>query len=61
VASDGFLPVFVTITHGGTLQRSRQFDTTGAGELVTVLGCLKYLVETSADMAPNLTAEKNDG
>ncbi|KAF5377914.1 hypothetical protein D9615_006693 [Tricholomella constricta] len=51
-ASDGFLWTFVTITHDGTLKRSKQFDIVGGEkDLGMVLGCLKYLLETSASIA----------
>lgn len=60
VASDGYLFTFVTITHQGVLKRSKQFDiTVGPGDLATVLGCLKYLLEKSASMTPNLSRERN--
>jgi hypothetical protein len=56
VASDGYLFIFVTIAHDGTLERSKQFDIT-AGDTETVLGCLIYLLETSA---ANTMPEKDE-
>jgi hypothetical protein len=52
--------MFVTISHDGELRRSREFDIT-AGDMVTVLGCLRYLLETSANMSPNSMPEKAGG
>jgi hypothetical protein len=59
VASDGYKFVFVTISHGGELRQSREFDI-GAGNMVKVLGCLKYVLERSVKMSPNSTPEKGE-
>ncbi len=60
VVSDGYSFIFVTITHDGKLKQSRRFEVT-QGEIQIVLGCLKYLLETSASMSPNVTPEKDGG
>ena len=52
-ASDGYVFVFVTITHDGAVKLSRRFDIT-QGDMAIVLGCFKYIFET-ADMSSNLT------
>jgi hypothetical protein len=59
VVSDGYAFIFVTITHDGVLKESRHFEVT-RGDTLTVLGCLKYMLEMSDRMSPNVTAE-NDG
>jgi hypothetical protein len=60
VASDGFTFIFVAISHEGVLKRSKTFDILETPEdLRVVLGCLKYVLETTADMSPNLTPERN--
>jgi hypothetical protein len=46
------------ITHEGVLKQSRRFDVT-QGDMRTVLGCLKYILEMSASMSPNLTHEQD--
>jgi hypothetical protein len=49
MVSDGYIFVFVTITHEGELKRSRHFDVISVpGDLAAVLGCLKFLLEKSA-------------
>jgi hypothetical protein len=59
--SDGYSYIFVTITHEGVLKQSRRFEVT-QGDMRTVLGCLKYILEMSASMSPNLTPEsEQDG
>lgn len=60
VVSDGYAFIFVTITHGGELKQSRRFELT-QGDMLTVLGCLKYILERSASMSPNVTPEKDGG
>lgn len=61
VVSDGFGFISVTITHGGVLKQSRRFEVS-QGEIRTVLGCLKYVLETSASMSSNTTLEtRRDG
>jgi len=60
VASDGYIYIFVTITHQGDLKQSRSFDIISTpNDLAAVLGCLKFLLEKSASMTPNRTPEKN--
>jgi len=56
--SDGYTFIFVTITHDGVLKQSRRFEVL-EGEITTVLGCLKYLIETSASISPSATPEKD--
>jgi hypothetical protein len=60
VASDGYAFIFVTITHKGVLKQSRHFEIT-QGDTLTVLGCLKYILEMSASMSLNVTPKKNGG
>jgi hypothetical protein len=60
VVSDGYSFIFVTITHDGSLKQSRRFKVS-QGEMQIVLGCLKYMLETSASMSPNVTREKDGG
>jgi len=57
VATDGLSYVFVTITHEGVLKESRLFNVMH-GALSTVLGCLRYILETAMSMYPNLTPER---
>jgi hypothetical protein len=57
VVSDGCAFIFVTITHDGMLKQSKDFDVND-GEDLTVLGCLKYMLEMSS---PNVTPEKAGG
>lgn len=57
VVSDGLLYAFVTITHDGVLKQSRRFGIL-EGDLETILGCIKYLLEASANMSPNITPER---
>jgi hypothetical protein len=56
VVSDGYAFIFVTITHDGELKQSKRFDVVD-GDITTVLGCLKYLLQTSASMRPNVTPD----
>jgi len=58
VASDGYAFIFVTITHDGILKRSKQFDVE-VGEIREILGCLRYVLEKSERISPNVTPEKN--
>jgi hypothetical protein len=61
VVSDGYSYIFVTITHDGELKRSKRFNMTEKKrDMVKVLGCLKYILETSAKMSPNVTPEKRE-
>ncbi|KAF8808660.1 hypothetical protein BYT27DRAFT_7188627 [Phlegmacium glaucopus] len=57
VATDGLLYIFLTITHEGVLKQSKQFDIM-RGDLPTVLGCLKYILEIAIFMTPTSTPEK---
>jgi hypothetical protein len=61
VASDGYSFIFVTITHSGVVKQSRRFEL-AQGEIQTILGCLKYILEKSASMSPNSSPEsQRDG
>jgi len=60
VASDGYIFVFVKITHDGTVLMSRDFNVQ-LGEMLEVLQCLRYILETTAEMSPNVTPERNGG
>jgi hypothetical protein len=60
VVSDGYSFIFATVTHDGVLKRSKYFEVKG-GDMQTVLGCLKYLLETSASMSPNVRPERDGG
>ena len=57
IATDGLSYIFVTITHQGDIKRSKQFDVM-KGDLSTVLGCLKYILETAMSMTLTSTLEK---
>lgn len=41
----------MTITHDGVLKQSRLFDV-AEEDTLTVLGCLKYMLEMSVSMRP---------
>ena len=56
VATDGLFYVFLTITHQGVLKQSKQFDIR-LGDLSTVLGGLKYILEIAMSMTPTSTPE----
>jgi hypothetical protein len=58
VVSDGYSYIFITIAHDGVLKQSRRFEVTD-GDIRTVLGCLKYILEMSASMSPNSTPEQD--
>ena len=60
VVSNGCASIFVTIRHDGVFTQSRRFKII-QGEMLTVLGCLKYILEMSASMSPNVRLEKNGG
>jgi hypothetical protein len=61
VVSDGYAFIFLTITHGGELKRSRRFDINeGEVMLQTVLGCVKYILETSAKMTSEVEDHDSD-
>ncbi|KAF8227706.1 hypothetical protein L208DRAFT_1405029, partial [Tricholoma matsutake] len=59
LASDGYVFIFVKISHDGTVMRSRQFDIL-AGEMKKVLGCLQYVLEMTASRSPKSTPERFD-
>jgi hypothetical protein len=59
VASDGYIFCFVKITHEGTVVISRDFNVQ-RGEMLVVLQCLRYILETTAEMSSNVTPERND-
>jgi len=60
VASDGYAFVFVTITHDGTVKRTKTFDVT-MGDIEIVLQCLRHILETTALMSPNTTPNLQQG
>jgi len=60
LASDGYVFIFVTISHEGVLKLSKRFDVL-QGDLKVVLGCLEYVLEMTANMSPTLTPEKGGG
>jgi hypothetical protein len=60
LASDGYVFIFVTISHEGMVKLSRRFDIL-QGDMRNVLGCLKYILEKTADMSPILTPDRNGG
>jgi hypothetical protein len=57
VVSSGYAFIFVTISHDGVLKQSKTFDVNN-GEILTILGSLKYVLEMSGDISPNVTPEK---
>ena len=60
MVSDGYVFIFVTISHEGVVRLSRRFDVLGDDTRV-VLGCFKYLLEKTSNMSPNLSPDRNDG
>jgi len=60
VSSDGYQFIFLAITNDGTVKISRMLDVL-QGDMTKVLGWLKYILETTAAMSPNVTLEKNGG
>lgn len=60
LASDGYVFIFVKISHDGTVMRSRRFDIL-EGEMKKVLGCLQYVLEMTASRSPKSTPERLDG
>ena len=56
VVSDGYAFIFVTITHNSVLKHSRPIDVT-QGDLLTVLGCLKYLLEMSVSVTLKINGD----
>jgi hypothetical protein len=61
VASDGYEFIFVTISHEGIVRLSRGFNILQGDNMRRVLGCLKYILEKTASMSPNLTPERSNG
>ena len=59
VGSDGFSLEFVKIMPDGGIKFSKRFDTNPAG-LQTILGCLKHVLEVTAEISPN-SSLKLDG
>ena len=60
VASDGYVFIFVQISHDGTVLLSRNFDIVRKGEMKKVLGCLRHILEVTANRSPGSTPERND-
>ena len=58
VVTDGFIYIFVTITHEGVLKKSRQFDVNG--ELAIVLGCFRFILEKANSMTPNVSPTQGE-
>jgi hypothetical protein len=58
--SNGFAFILLTITHDGVLKQSRRFEVT-EGDMLTVLGRLKFMLEMSVSISPNVTLEKGGG
>lgn len=58
--SNGFAFILLTITHDGVLKQSRRFEVT-EGDMLTVLGRLKYMLEMPVSISPNVTPEKGGG
>ena len=58
-ASDGNSFIFVTITHEGVFRKSKPFEIS-SGELLTILGCIKYMLEMQVIRSPNVTFAVGD-
>ena len=58
VASNGYVFVFINISHDGTVMRSRRFDIL-EGDMKIVLGCLTYVLEITASRSPKSMPERN--
>jgi hypothetical protein len=58
VASDGYVFIFVTISHEGVVRLSRHFNIVQGEDMRVVLGCLKYVLEKTG---PNSTPERSGG
>ena len=59
VASDGYIFIFVQITHDGTVLISRNFNIQ-LGDMLEVLQCLRNILETTAaEMSPDVTPERD--
>jgi hypothetical protein len=61
VASDGYVFIFVTISHEGVVRLSRRFDIQQGEDMRVVLGCLKYVLEKTASMSLNSAPEQSGG
>ena len=61
LSSDGYLFIFVKITHDGTVMLSRKFDILRKGDMKKVLGCLKHILEVTASKSPKLMPQRYDG
>jgi len=59
LASDGYVFIFVKITHDGTVMRSKRFDLRSS-EMKTVLGCLKYILEMTVSRSPKSATPDGD-
>ena len=57
LASDGYVFIFMTISHEGVLKLSKRFDVLQE-DLKVVLGCLDYVLEKTVNMSPTLMPEK---
>jgi len=57
VASDGYCFIFVMITHHGVVKLSDCFNLQ-AGAMLKIMGCLKYILETTMEMSLNVTPEE---
>ena len=55
LASDGYLFIFVKITHDGTVMLSRRLDILRKGDMKKVLGCLKHILEVTVSKSPKST------
>ena len=53
LASDGFVFIFVTISYDRVLKISKTFNIL-YGDPRVALGCLKYILEKTANTSPNL-------
>jgi hypothetical protein len=58
VGSDGYIFIFITITYGRTAKISRIFDIK-QGKMLKMLGCLRYILEMTAEMNPNVMPERD--
>lgn len=60
LASDGFSPIFMTISHDEVVKLSRKFDVL-LGDLRVVLGVWSTSWRRQRSWIKNLTPERNDG
>jgi hypothetical protein len=62
VASDGYVFIFVTISHEGVVRLSRHFNIVQGEDMRVVLGCLKYILEkTGPNSSLYSTPERSGG